>query len=119
MGRTLLPYSMQLELVEDRFQKYRRSLRRADQRVLDRLFRSARMQLQAGVLASAPNPFDSIALAMLIDLQKQVDVQAAEIELLRRRIAGPAREREAAEPELASEAGLASTDRARPMFSAE
>jgi len=32
----------------------------------------ARRQIQAGVMASSPHPFDSMALAMLLDLQKQI-----------------------------------------------
>lgn len=64
---------MQIEMVRTRLQSFRSGLRREEQQVYDRLMRVARSQMQAGVMASNPNPFDSIFLSMLIDLQKQLD----------------------------------------------
>ncbi len=86
MGRTLQPYSIQIDLIEERFGKFRRTLRREDQLVFDQLFRHARKQLQAGVLAASPNPFDSMALSMLIELQRQLNQNQAELERLRRQL---------------------------------
>lgn len=86
MGRTLQPYSIQIDLVEERFGKFRRTLRREDQLIFDQLFRHARKQLQAGVLAASPNPFDSMALSMLIELQRQLNQNQAELERLRRQL---------------------------------
>lgn len=83
MGRTHLPYSMQIDLIEDRLKKLRRSLRKEDQKLFDRLIRYARMQIQAGAMASNPNPFDSMAMTMLIELQKQIDSDRKEIQTLR------------------------------------
>lgn len=83
MGRTHLPYSMQIDLIEDRLKKLRRSLRKEDQKLFDRLIRYARMQIQAGAMASNPNPFDSMAMTMLIELQKQIDSDRKEIQNLR------------------------------------
>ena len=75
MGRTVMPYSMQIDRVQQRFQKFRRSLRRDDQEIFDQLFRDARRQVQAGVMAANPNPADSVFLSALIatraDLRKQ------------------------------------------------
>ncbi len=59
--------------MEERFSRFRRALRKRDQDLFDRLFRVARKQLQAGVMGANPNPFDSMAMTMMIDLQKQVD----------------------------------------------
>ncbi len=86
MGRTLLPYSIQIDLVEARFKEFRRGLRKKDQMVFDRLMRSARMQLQAGVMASNPNPFDSIAMSMLIELQKQIGEAMKDIKNMQKKI---------------------------------
>jgi len=87
MGRTHLPYSMQIELVADRFKQLRRGLRKEDQKIFDRLIRIARMQIQAGAMASNPNPFDSMALTMLIEMQKQIDAQKEEISNIRKQLA--------------------------------
>ena len=73
MGRTLVPFSMQVDLVALRFQKFRNALRRVDQQRFDRLLLAARRQMQAGVMAAQPNPFDTMALCMLLDLQRQLD----------------------------------------------
>ena len=56
MGRTVLPYSQVWEAERQRWQKFRRALRKEDQAHLDRLFESARLHLQAGVYASNPWP---------------------------------------------------------------
>jgi hypothetical protein len=83
MGRTHLPYSVQIDLIEDRLKKLRRSLRKNDQSIFDRLIRYARMQIQAGAMASSPNPFDSMAMSMLIELQRQIDSDRQEIQKIR------------------------------------
>ena len=84
MGRTLLPYSMQIDMVLARFKEFRRGLRKADQEVFDRLIRVARKQLQAGTMASHPNPFDSMAMSMLLEMQKQIDNQQVRLDRLER-----------------------------------
>jgi hypothetical protein len=70
MGRTVLPYSQVWEAERQRWQKFRRALRRQDQVHLDRLFESARLHLQAGVYASNPWPLESLLLSMLLEHQK-------------------------------------------------
>lgn len=84
MGRTHLPYSMQIDLIEDRLKKLRRGLRSEDQKIFDRLIRYARMQIQSGAMASNPNPFDSMAMTMLVELQKQIDIDRREIQSLKK-----------------------------------
>ena len=81
MGRTVLPYSQVWEAERQRWQKFRRALRREDQAHLDRLFESARLHLQAGVYASNPCPLESILLSMLLEHQK--DLSALEEQLKR------------------------------------
>ena len=78
---------MQIDLIEDRLKKLRRSLRKEDQKLFDRLIRYARMQIQAGAMASNPNPFDSMAMTMLIELQKQIDSDRMELTKLKEDLA--------------------------------
>ena len=70
MGRTVLPYSQVWESERQRWQKFRRALRREDQVHLDRLFELARLHLQAGVYAANPWPLESLLLSMLLEHQK-------------------------------------------------
>jgi hypothetical protein len=70
MGRTVLPYSQVWDVERQRWQKFRRALRREDQVHLDRLFELARLHLQAGVYASNPWPLESLLLSMLLEHQK-------------------------------------------------
>ncbi|MBX3722167.1 MAG: hypothetical protein KF713_10045 [Turneriella sp.] len=72
MGRTVTAYSMVIDQVIRRFENYRRTLRREDREAFDDLMRIARMQVQAGVMAQHPNAFDSMSMAMLIHLQKEI-----------------------------------------------
>jgi len=82
MGRTLKPYSMQMDLVEERFKNFRRALRKEDQKIFDELIHAARLQAQAGVMASAPNPFDSMAMAMLIEMRRENRILESRLEAL-------------------------------------
>ena len=70
MGRTVLPYSHVWEAERQRWQKFRRALRKEDQAHLDRLFELARLHLQAGVYAAQPWPLESLLLSMLLEHQK-------------------------------------------------
>jgi len=82
MGRTVLPYSQVWEAERQRWQKFRRALRREDQAYLDRLFESARLHLQAGVYASNPCPLESILLSMLLEHQKAISAMAEQLKRL-------------------------------------
>ena len=73
MGRTVLAYSLQLQLLEKRNQGFRRALRKEDQKIFDDLLRMGKMQVQAGVMASNPNPTDSLFLSILIELKKEIE----------------------------------------------
>lgn len=73
MGRTVVPYSLIIEQVMHRFDNYRRTLRREDREAFDDLMRTARMQVQAGVMAQHPNAFDSMSMAMLVQLKREIN----------------------------------------------
>lgn len=83
MGRTVQPYSQQVQVIEERFKGFRRALRKEDQVILDRLLLTAKKQLQSGVMSASPNPFDSMALSMMIDLQKQIERLKEEVQKLK------------------------------------
>lgn len=79
MGRTVMPYSLVIEQVLRRFDNYRRTLRRQDREAFDELMRVAKMQVQAGVMAQHPNAFDSMSMAMLVQLKREIDELRTEI----------------------------------------
>ncbi|MEN4099395.1 MAG: hypothetical protein ROW52_05685 [Anaerolineaceae bacterium] len=72
MGRTL-PSITQLFLNEqESFTRFRRALRRADQKAFDDLFAAARQHLAAAAYASHALPFEIFLLAMLLEEHKEV-----------------------------------------------
>ncbi|GAB4427030.1 MAG: hypothetical protein OHK0011_08810 [Turneriella sp.] len=73
MGRTVAPYSLVIEQVLARFDNFRRTLRREDREAFDELMRVAKMQVQAGVMAQHPNAFDSMSMAMLVHLRREIN----------------------------------------------
>lgn len=75
MGRTVLAYSMQLEILEKRLGAFRRGLRREDQELFDDILRAGKNQVQSGVLASCPNPSDPVFFAALIELKRELNEQ--------------------------------------------
>ncbi|PJZ53060.1 hypothetical protein [Leptospira adleri] len=79
MGRTVTPYSRQMQQVESGLLEFRRGLRKPDQEVFDDLIRTAKLQVQAGVMASAPYPIDTMLLTMMIDLKKEIQKLRQEI----------------------------------------
>jgi hypothetical protein len=52
--------------------------------IFDNLIRYAKTQIQAGVMAASPNPFDSMSMIMHIQLAKKLNVALAEIERLKK-----------------------------------
>jgi len=79
MGRTVVPYSMKMDLVISRFEAFRKGLRRNDREKFDELMRAAKIQVQAGVMAQHPNAFDSISMAIHLELKKQIDELAVRL----------------------------------------
>ena len=88
MGRTVLPYSQVWEEERQRWQKFRRALRREDQVHLDRLFELARLHLQAGVYASNPWPLESLLLSMLLEHQKALSALEERLQRLEQLLRG-------------------------------
>ncbi len=72
MGRTL-PSATQVFLHEqESFLRFRRALRRSDQKALDDLFAAAHKHLAAAAYASHALPFEVFLLSMLLEEHKQV-----------------------------------------------
>lgn len=82
MGRTL-PSSTQVFLQElQAFSRFRRALRREDQRALDDLFAAARQHLAAASYASHALPFETLLLSMLLEEHKEGVRLQAQVESL-------------------------------------
>lgn len=85
MGRTL-PSITQVFLQEQgAFARFRRALRRGDQRALDELFAAARRHLAAAAYASHALPFETFLLAMLLEEHKEVRRLRQQVEALAER----------------------------------
>lgn len=73
MGRTVLPYSQVIEREYSEWKKFRRGLRKEDQKAFDRLFDLARLHVQAGVYASRPWPLEAILISILLEHHKALE----------------------------------------------
>lgn len=82
MGRTVISYSMALDKTLSRFDNYRKALRKEDREIFDELMRLAKKQVQSGSMAQSPNVFDSMSMAMLISIKKQLNEYGRKIDIL-------------------------------------
>ena len=83
MGRTVATFTQMLDSYQQRWNKVRRALRADEQQEWDRLFESARIQIQAGMYAAAPEPKETIFLTMLLSLSQRVTALETENKSLR------------------------------------
>jgi len=72
MGRTLPSVTQVFLHEQESFLRFRRALRRTDQKALDDLFAAAHKHLAAAAYASHALPFEIFLLAMLLEEHKQV-----------------------------------------------
>jgi len=72
MGRTLPSVTQVFLREQESFLRFRRALRRSDQKALDDLFAAAHKHLAAAAYASHALPFEVFLLAMLLEEHKQV-----------------------------------------------
>ena len=79
MGRTLQTTTQLILNEQSAFASFRRTLRREDQRLFDRLFANARKHTAAISQANHALPFEAILLAMLLEQAR--DIEALENEL--------------------------------------
>lgn len=72
MGRTLPTITEQFMSEQRSFDRFRRALRRSDQKALDDLFAAARCHLAAASCAADALPMETFFLAMLLEEHKEV-----------------------------------------------
>lgn len=84
MGKTLPPFSQLIEAERRRWAPFKRALPKGDQATFDRLFDYAKLQVQAGVMASRAWPFETIVMAILLEQQKMLERAVARVEDLAR-----------------------------------
>src|SRR5438093_12257974 len=72
MGRTLPSFTQLILNEQNALTKFRRALRKEDQRAFDDLFRAARYHVAAAAYASHLLPFETMLLAMLLEEHKRV-----------------------------------------------
>lgn len=72
MGRTVPSITQTFLQEQEEFARFRRALRRSDQRALDDLFAAAHQHLAAAAYAAHALPFETFLLAMLLEEHKEV-----------------------------------------------
>ena len=87
MGRTLPSITQAFLQEQASLARFRRALRREDQRALDDLLAAARYHLAASAYASHLLPFEIMLLAMLVEEHKRVLKLRSELDAMRSRIA--------------------------------
>jgi hypothetical protein len=83
MGRTLPTISQQISETESALSRFRRTLRRGDQYILDGMFAAARRHTAAISQTDALLPFEAILLAILLEQARDLAVLRQEVEQLR------------------------------------
>jgi len=73
MGRTLQTTTQLILNEQSAFASFRRTLRREDQHLLDRLFASARKHTAAISKANHALPFEAILLAMILEQAREIE----------------------------------------------
>jgi hypothetical protein len=73
MGRTVLPFSQELERQRQEMMKFRRGLRIEDQEAFDALYEQARYHAQAAVMFGDPDPILAFMLSVMIEHWKMMN----------------------------------------------
>ncbi len=82
MGRTLPSANQVLQIEEASYKRYRRALRKADQRALDELWDFAQLHVAEAAYAAHALPMEIFLLSMLLEEHKQVLSLRARVERL-------------------------------------
>ncbi len=88
MGRTLPSAAQVFQIEEQSLSRYRRALRRADQRALDDLFNLAHAHIAEASYAAHALPMEIFLLSMLLEEHKQVLALRARVEKLEGKVMG-------------------------------
>lgn len=82
MGRTTQTMTQLVAQEEAYWTPFRRALRKEDQEIFDRLFAAARHHSAPAHYASHATPFDSMLIAMLLEVMKAVEALSARVRAL-------------------------------------
>jgi hypothetical protein len=82
MGRTTQTMTQLVAQEEAYWASFRRALRKEDQVILDKLFAAARHHTAPAHYASHATPFDSILLAMTLEVMKAVETLRQRLDTL-------------------------------------
>jgi hypothetical protein len=82
MGRTLPTITQQLTDTEAALTRFRRTLRKSDQYVLDGLFAAARRHTAAISMTDALLPFEAALLAIVLEQAKEIAVLSQKVDQL-------------------------------------
>ena len=82
MGKTLPPFSQLIEAERRRWAPFKRALAKEDRVLFDRLFDYAKLQVQAGVMASRPWAFETIVMIILLEQEKRIEQLVRQMEAL-------------------------------------
>ncbi|HEV2297192.1 MAG TPA: hypothetical protein VGR72_01595 [Candidatus Acidoferrales bacterium] len=74
MGRTIPTFVQLVEQAVQRWAKFRRALRREDQKHFDRLFLRVRSYTQAAAYQCNDNPMEAILLSIALDQEKRLSI---------------------------------------------
>ena len=72
MGRTVLPVAQIIQQEREEWAKFRRVLRKEDQKALDELFDLAKYHSAAFAYASRPVPTEPVFMSILLEHQKTI-----------------------------------------------
>jgi hypothetical protein len=73
MGKTLPPFCHLIEGERRRWLPLKNTHPKADHAIFDRRFDCAKLHTQPGVMMSRPWPFETIAMAILLEQHKQLE----------------------------------------------
>ena len=82
MGRTLPTITQQLTDTEAALARFRRTLRKSDQYILDGLFAAARRHTAAISMTDALLPFEAALLAIVLEQAKEIAVLRQKVDQL-------------------------------------
>ena len=82
MGRTVLPVAQVIQQEREKWAKFRRALRKQDQKALDAMFDFAKYHSAAFAYAARPAPTEPVFMSILLEHQKTIATLRERIERL-------------------------------------
>lgn len=86
MGRTVLPVAQIIQQEREEWSKFRRVLRKEDQKALDDMFDLAKYHSAAFAYASRPVPIEPMFMSILLEHQKTIVTLRKRIERLEKAV---------------------------------